>query len=128
MDSSKSSVFAFFPCEISDRQGSEGYITHPPLFVLYFPAPLTHSGIDSHRSSPLFASASSVVQIYDLSRSTPLSSLPFGNSQETVTKVKFNQSEVNVLASVGGDRTMCLFDVRTGKAERRVVMAVSISH
>jgi WD repeat and SOF domain-containing protein 1 len=27
-----------------------------------------------------------------------------------------------VLASIGNDRTMCLYDIRTGKAERRIVM------
>jgi WD repeat and SOF domain-containing protein 1 len=44
---------------------------------------------------------------------------------ETVTAVKYNQSETSVLASVGSDRTMCLYDTRTGKAERRIVMQVS---
>lgn len=43
---------------------------------------------------------------------------------ETVTDVKYNQSETSVLASVGTDRTMTLYDVRTGKAERRVRMQV----
>jgi DDB1- and CUL4-associated factor 13 len=32
-----------------------------------------------------------------------------------------------VLASVGSDRTFTLYDIRTGKAERRVVMQVSQS-
>jgi WD repeat and SOF domain-containing protein 1 len=44
-----------------------------------------------------------------------------------VTKVKFNQSETSVLASIGNDRTMCLYDIRTGKAERRIVMNVSLT-
>lgn len=58
-------------------------------------------------------------------RSSPLSTLQFGSSLETVASVKFNQSETSVLASVGNDRTMCLYDIRTGKAERRVVMQVN---
>lgn len=58
-------------------------------------------------------------------RSTALSNLQFGSSLETVAKVKFNQSETSVLASIGNDRTMCLYDIRTGKAERRIVMNVS---
>lgn len=60
-------------------------------------------------------------------RSTALSNLQFGSSLETVAKVKFNQSETSVLASIGNDRTMCLYDIRTGKAERRIVMAVSLA-
>lgn len=80
------------------------------------------NGIDHHRSDAMFATASSTVQIWDENRSSPLSTLQFGSSVETVTSVRFNQSETSVLASVGTDRTMCLYDVRTGKAERRIIM------
>ncbi|WRT70645.1 uncharacterized protein IL334_007643 [Kwoniella shivajii] len=80
------------------------------------------NGIDHHRQDNIFSTASNTVQIWDENRSNPLSTLQFGNSLETVTKVKFNQSETSVLASVGNDRTMCLYDIRTGKAERRIVM------
>jgi WD repeat and SOF domain-containing protein 1 len=38
--------------------------------------------------------------------------------------VRFNLSESSVLASIGSDRTFTLYDIRTGKAERRVVMQV----
>ena len=44
---------------------------------------------------------------------------------ETVDVVRFNMTEASVLASVGSDRSMCLYDVRTGKAEKRVIMQVS---
>ncbi|ORY26572.1 WD40-repeat-containing domain protein [Naematelia encephala] len=80
------------------------------------------NGIDHHRNDPVFATASNTVQIWDETRSNPLSTLQFGNSLETVSGVKFNQSETSVLASIGGDRTLCLYDIRTGKAERRIVM------
>lgn len=103
---------------------------------------LHYSGIDHHRTDTVFATASNTVQIWDHTRyaalysqvptvlmsfyrSTALSNLQFGTSLETVAKVKFNQSETSVLASIGNDRTMCLYDIRTGKAERRIVMAVS---
>ncbi|WVQ63267.1 uncharacterized protein L199_001418 [Kwoniella botswanensis] len=80
------------------------------------------NGIDHHRTDSVFATASNTVQIWDENRSAALSNLQFGSSLETVNKVKFNQSETSVLASVGNDRTMCLYDIRTGKAERRIVM------
>lgn len=85
------------------------------------------NGIDHHRTDGVFATASNTVQVWDETRSSPLSTLAFGSSMETVTGVKFNQSETSVLASVGNDRTMCLYDIRTGKAERRIVMQVSAS-
>ena len=56
------------------------------------------------------------------SRTSAISNLTFPTSTETITSVKFNQSEPSVLASIGTDRTFTLYDIRTGKAERRVVM------
>ena len=50
--------------------------------------------------------------------------LTFPTSTETVTALKFNQSEVSVLASTGSDRSFTLYDVRTGKAERRLILQV----
>ena len=85
------------------------------------------NSIDHHRTDALFATASNTVQIWDENRSNPLSTLAFGGSLETVAGVRFNQSETSVLASVGNDRTLCLYDIRTGKAERRIVMQVSKS-
>jgi WD repeat and SOF domain-containing protein 1 len=80
------------------------------------------NGIDHHRTDNVFATASNVVQVWDENRSAPLSTLQFGSSLETVSALRFNQSETSVLASIGTDRTMCLYDIRTGKAERRIVM------
>ncbi len=52
--------------------------------------------------------------------------ITFSSSAESVTGVRFNPSEPSVLASVGSDRTFILYDIRTGKAERRIVMQVYI--
>ena len=84
------------------------------------------NAVDHHRTDAVFAAASNTVQIWDEERASPLSTLAFGSSSETVSSVRFNQSETSVLASVGSDRTMCLYDVRTGKAERRIVMPVCL--
>jgi WD repeat and SOF domain-containing protein 1 len=50
--------------------------------------------------------------------------ITFSTSAESVTGVRFNPSEPSVLASIGSDRTFILYDIRTSKAERRVVMQV----
>jgi WD repeat and SOF domain-containing protein 1 len=52
--------------------------------------------------------------------------LNFPTSTETITALKFNLSEASVLATTGTDRTFTLYDVRTGKAERRLVFQVRI--
>lgn len=56
------------------------------------------------------------------SRSAAISNLTFPTSTETITSVRFNMSETSVLGSIGSDRTFTLYDIRTRKAERRVIM------
>ena len=58
------------------------------------------------------------------SRSSPLSNLMYSTSTKTVTSICFNPSESSVLASVGSDCTLILYDIWTGKAECRVIMQV----
>lgn len=90
--------------------------------VMTYTSKNAFNSIDHHRTEAVFATASNTVQIWDENRSSPLSTLAFASSLETVAGVRFNQSETSVLASVGNDRTLCLYDIRTGKAERRIIM------
>ncbi|CAK5274794.1 unnamed protein product [Mycena citricolor] len=83
------------------------------------------NSIDHHNSDPLFATASNIVQIWDETKTSAISNLSFPTSAETIKAVRFNLSETSVLASVGTDRTFTLYDIRTGKAERRVIMQMS---
>lgn len=86
-----------------------------------FPGKSAFNSIDHHRSDPLFATASNLVQIWDETKSAPISNLTFPTSTETITSVQFSPSESSILASTGSDRTFTLYDIRTGKAERRTV-------
>ncbi|THU98592.1 WD40 repeat-like protein [Dendrothele bispora CBS 962.96] len=90
--------------------------------VNVFPGKAAFNSIDHQRSSQLFATASNLVQVWDETKSAPISNLTLPTSTETVTSVRFNLSETSILASVGSDRSFCLYDIRTGKAERRVIM------
>ncbi|KAJ7083728.1 WD40 repeat-like protein [Mycena belliarum] len=97
--------------------------TQQPVAV--FAGKSAFNSIDHHSSDPLFATASNLVQIWDETKSLPVSNLTFPTSTETINSVRFNLSETSVLASIGSDRTFTLYDIRTGKAERRVVMQMS---
>jgi len=101
-----------------DRAGPS--TSRKPLKV--FPGKTAFNSIDHHRSDPLFATASNMVQIWDETKSAAISNLTFPTSTETIDAVRFNLSESSVLASIGSDRTFTLYDIRTGKAERRIVM------
>ncbi|KZT08131.1 WD40 repeat-like protein [Laetiporus sulphureus 93-53] len=111
----------------SSEEGEDGAgpsKSQQPLSV--FPGKAAFNSIDHHRSDPLFATASNLVQIWDETKSAPISNLTFPTSTETISAVRFNLSESSVLASIGSDRTFTLYDIRTGKAERRVIMQASL--
>ncbi|KAF8836998.1 WD40 repeat-like protein [Paxillus ammoniavirescens] len=91
-----------------------------PLNVFAGKSPF--NSIDHHRSDRLFATASNIVQIWDETKSAAVSDLTFPTATETVTSVRFNLAETSVLGSIGSDRSFTLYDIRTGKAERRVIM------
>jgi WD repeat and SOF domain-containing protein 1 len=84
---------------------------------------LTH-----HASDPIFASASSSIQTWDLERggsSDPLLTMTWG--PDAINVVRFNQSEREVLASAGTDRGVALYDLRSGKPLTKMIMQVSFS-
>ena len=80
-------------------------------------------GRDKVSPEELFFRLMLVVNIFTC-RSAPISNITFPTSTETITAIRFNLSESSVLASIGSDRTFTLYDIRTGKAERRVIMQV----
>jgi len=82
--------------------------------------------MDHHHTEPAFATGSNIVQLWDETKSVSVSNLTFGDSTETVESLRFNASESSVLATAGSDRTLTIYDVRTGKAERRVIMQVRL--
>ncbi|KAI8927439.1 WD40-repeat-containing domain protein [Entophlyctis helioformis] len=80
------------------------------------------TGVDHHRSNPMFATSSIAIDLWDHSRAQPVQTLAWG--AETITSVKFNQTETSVLASCGTDRTVILYDIRTSTPISKVVMAM----
>ncbi|KAJ2162238.1 Protein sof1 [Coemansia sp. RSA 552] len=80
------------------------------------------SGVDHHRSRPLFATSSSLVEVWDVDRSEPVSNLTWG--ADSINTVRMNQTEVNVLASSGTDRSIILYDLRTSSPLAKLVMTL----
>ncbi|KAJ1674316.1 Protein sof1 [Spiromyces aspiralis] len=94
---------------------------HPEAIATYTAKdPLT--GVDHHRTKQQFATSSSCVEIWDVNRSQPLTTMEWG--ADTVNTVRMNQTETNVLASCGTDRTVILYDLRTDSPIVKVVMAL----
>ena len=63
------------------------------------------------------------VDIWDHERSEPVTELSWGS--DTVTSVRFNPAEADLLASAGSDRSVALYDLRSSTPIRKIVMQVS---
>ena len=85
------------------------------------------TGITHHRSLPNFAASSSAISIYDLSRSTstPLQTLSWPTSTDTINALSWNQTETSVLASCATDRSIILYDLRTSSPLSKVTLGLA---
>ncbi|KAG2164194.1 hypothetical protein JADG_003933 [Aureobasidium aubasidani] len=96
-----------------------------PLSTYLGPAAFT--SITKHRTEPAVAAASSVISIYDLNRpnSAPLQTLQWPNSIDTITALKFNQTETSILASTATDRSLIFYDMRTSSPLHKSVLTLA---
>ncbi|KAG9300264.1 hypothetical protein G9A89_011337 [Geosiphon pyriformis] len=78
------------------------------------------SAIDHHRYDPIFATAGSQIDIWDEARSEPVKTLKWG--EDTLNTVKFNQTEVSILASCGTDRSIIMYDLRTNSPLTKLIL------
>ena len=70
----------------------------------------------------MFATSGPVVELWSTERSEPINTFSWG--ADTVSTVKFNPVEVNVLATCADDRNIALYDVRAATPIRKLVMAM----
>ncbi len=85
------------------------------------------TGVSHHRTFPTFAASSSVISVYDLSRSsaTPLQTLHWPTSTDTITTLAFNQTETSILASCATDRSIILYDLRTSLPLTKTILSLA---
>lgn len=78
------------------------------------------TGIDHHWRDPVFATCGDRVDIWDESRIEPIRSFSWGC--DSITTLKFNQVETNILASCASDRNIVLYDMRGSTPLRKVIL------
>ncbi len=85
------------------------------------------TGVSHHRALPNFAASSSVISIYDLSRSAAvaLQTLNWPTSTDTINTVAFNQIETSILASCATDRSIVLYDLRTSSPLSKMTLGLA---
>ncbi|XP_009761693.1 uncharacterized protein LOC107809218 [Nicotiana tabacum] len=77
-------------------------------------------GVDHQWDGDLFATAGAQVDIWNHNRSQPVNSFEWGN--DTVTSVRFNPGEPNLLATSASDRSINIYDLRMSTPARKVIM------
>jgi len=76
--------------------------------------------VDHHWRDARFVTAGRVVEVWDHARAQPLQAFEWGS--DTVTSVRFNPAEAELVASTGSDRSLALYDLRMGAPLRKLVM------
>ncbi|KAK8807127.1 hypothetical protein WA158_003886 [Blastocystis sp. Blastoise] len=77
-------------------------------------------GIDHSWEDDVFATCSSVIQLWSVHKSQPMHTFTFGH--EHFRSIQFNPGESSVLAACSNDRSISLFDVRTSSTLRKVTL------
>lgn len=76
--------------------------------------------VDHHWKEHTFATGGNVLQLWDTSRSEPVATHEWGC--DTVTRVSFNPASVNMLGCLSNDRSVTLYDLKSGSALQKAVM------
>ncbi|KAJ1966374.1 Protein sof1 [Dimargaris xerosporica] len=91
--------------------------------VAVFQGQDSFTSVDHHRTHQQFATSCSAISVWDINRSEPLHRFEW--EADTINTVRFNQAEVNLLASCGSDRSLILYDLRSQTAMNRAVMEMN---
>ena len=76
--------------------------------------------VDHHASKAVFLTAGARVEVWEHTRTEPLTSFTWG--AETTTFVRFNPTERDVFVTTGSDRGIVLYDLRTSTPIRKLIM------
>ncbi|CEO99183.1 hypothetical protein PBRA_001089 [Plasmodiophora brassicae] len=92
-----------------------------PVKTLLGSMPFT--GVDTHwRDDSAVVTCGSQVDVWSLDRSDPVHSFKWG--ADTITTVKFNKVEVDILASCASDRSVTLYDTRLKSPIRKLILTM----
>ena len=78
--------------------------------------------VDHHKKEHSFATGGPILQLWDVSRSEPVQSFEWG--VDSITRVRFNPAQHNLLGALSNDRSVTLYDLRTGSPMQKAVMQI----
>lgn len=77
------------------------------------------NGIDHHRREGVFVTAGDAVQLWDVNRTKPTSTMSWG--ADNLLSVRMNQTETDIFATCGSDRSIVVYDLRTNSPVQKVI-------
>ena len=88
--------------------------------VMDFPGGESYRCLDHHWQKRCFATGASLVEIWDHHRSQPTQRFSWG--PDSITSIKFNPVEVDLIGGTCMDRSIVLYDMRSDSPIRKVIM------
>ncbi|XP_066434592.1 DDB1- and CUL4-associated factor 13 [Eleutherodactylus coqui] len=79
-----------------------------------------YTGVDHHWTDAIFATCGQQVDIWDEQRTSPMQSYTWG--VDSISTVKFNPVETNVLGSCAADRSIVLYDLRKPTPLKKLIL------
>ena len=76
--------------------------------------------VDHHQKEHTFATGGPTLQLWDTSRSEPVQAFEWG--ADSITRVRFNPAQPNLIGCLSNDRSVSLYDLNTGSALQKAVM------
>lgn len=78
------------------------------------------TGVDHHWTDDMFVTSGEAVELWDENRAAPVKSFSWG--VDTITSVKFNYVETNLICATSSDRGIFICDTRGANPLRKVIM------
>ncbi|GFE53718.1 ribosomal protein processing [Babesia ovis] len=102
------------------KHESKSVIAPPPEPAESFLSKSALNGLDHHWGENILATAGDSLEVWDGQRSVPV--MKFDWDSEALYCVKFNPSDVNILAAGAADNSVGLYDIRANSPLRKVIL------
>lgn len=107
---------------LADIDEERGYVREATAsdIVTSWSGTSAFTDVDHQRSSEIFVTSGTVVNVWDRNRSAPLHTFEWGHDSHTSTK--FNPVERSLFATLAADRSIILYDTRAASPLRKCIL------
>lgn len=111
-----------YPCYMN-IDGTVQKLNQDPLPKMTWYSKSSFTGIDHSWQDDKFITCSRTVDVWNHMHDKPIQTFKWGI--DTVTSVKYNPSDSNILSSTAYDRSICLYDIRSSTPVHKVILKMN---